>query len=342
MPFDDQGARVVPARGGAARARARRSQRPTGDDDAWIDFAGPAADASSDLSFVDVAQRPASPGAAVRGKVVVVGATAPVAAGPARHVDHQRASLMPGPEIQANAIAPRWPASRCASAPWWLERAARRRCSASPRRSPRCACGIVPGGRRSASRRIVALLVGAQLAFERAARSSPSSTRSSPGSPRSLLTAAIHGLTVAFEREQARDAFARFVPEAVVDQVLADADGVRLGGVRGEATVMFSDLRGFTSFSETLEPERVIESLNRYLTEMSEAILDHGGTLVAYMGDGIMAVFGAPLKQDDHADRALEAAREMLDADGGLQRLAARAGPARRLQDGHRAQQRAR
>ena len=118
---------------------------------------------------------------------------------------------------------------------------------------------------------------------------------------------------MAFEREQARDAFARFVPEAVVDQVLADADGVRLGGVRGEATVMFSDLRGFTSFSETLEPERVIESLNRYLTEMSEAILDHGGTLVAYMGDGIMAVFGAPLKQDDHADRALEAAREMLD-----------------------------
>ena len=86
----------------------------------------------------------------------------------------------------------------------------------------------------------------------------------------------------------------------------------RLGGVRGEATVMFSDLRGFTSFSETLEPERVIESLNRYLTEMSEAILDHGGTLVAYMGDGIMAVFGAPLKQEDHADRALEAARNML------------------------------
>ena len=131
-------------------------------------------------------------------------------------------------------------------------------------------------------------------------------------SRRILATAAIHGLTVAFEREQARDAFARFVPEAVVDQVLADAEGVRLGGVRGEATVMFSDLRGFTSFSETLEPERVIESLNRYLTEMSEAILDHGGTLVAYMGDGIMAVFGAPLKQDDHADRALEAARDML------------------------------
>ena len=87
---------------------------------------------------------------------------------------------------------------------------------------------------------------------------------------------------------------------------------------------MFSDLRGFTSFAETLEPEQVIASLNRYLTAMSEAILDHGGTLVAYMGDGIMAVFGTPLKQDDHADRALAAARDMLRPAGGLQPVAAR------------------
>ena len=108
-------------------------------------------------------------------------------------------------------------------------------------------------------------------------------------------TAAIHGITVAFERASTREAFARFVPEAVVDEVLRNADGARLGGVQAECTVMFSDLRGFTSFAETLEPATVIDALNRYLTEMSEAILDHGGTLVAYMGDGIMAVFGAPL-----------------------------------------------
>ena len=75
---------------------------------------------------------------------------------------------------------------------------------------------------------------------------------------------------------------------------------------------MFSDLRGFTSFAESLPVTRVIEVLNRYLGEMSEAILDHGGTLVAYMGDGIMAVFGAPIEQADHADRGLAAAREML------------------------------
>jgi adenylate cyclase len=75
---------------------------------------------------------------------------------------------------------------------------------------------------------------------------------------------------------------------------------------------MFSDLRGFTSFAETMPVDQVIEILNRYLTEMSDAILNHGGTLVAYMGDGIMAVFGAPVEQPDHADRALAAAREMI------------------------------
>ena len=67
---------------------------------------------------------------------------------------------------------------------------------------------------------------------------------------------------------------------------------------------MFSDLRGFTRFSETQPVEQVIAVVNHYLNEMTEAILDAGGTLIAYMGDGIMAVFGAPLEQDDHADRA--------------------------------------
>jgi adenylate cyclase len=115
------------------------------------------------------------------------------------------------------------------------------------------------------------------------------------------------------ERQRTKLLFSRFVPENVVDQVLDQADDdLRLGGVQREGTVMFSDLRGFTSFAESLPVERVIEVLNIYLGEMSAAILDNGGTLVAYMGDGIMAVFGAPIEQPDHADRALAAAREML------------------------------
>jgi adenylate cyclase len=126
-------------------------------------------------------------------------------------------------------------------------------------------------------------------------------------------TLAVQLVTEAVERIRAVDLFARFVPENVVDQVLASADGLRLGGVQREGTVMFTDLRGFTSFSENLTPSQVIDVLNHYLSEMSDAILDNGGTLVAYMGDGIFAVFGAPLEQSDHADRALRTAREMLE-----------------------------
>jgi adenylate cyclase len=116
----------------------------------------------------------------------------------------------------------------------------------------------------------------------------------------------------AFERERVRDIFSRFVPEAVVDDVLKNVDeDLRLGGELQVVTVMFSDIRGFTTFSETREPDEVIEVLNRYLTSMTDVILRHGGTLVAFIGDGIMAVFGAPIAMDDHADRAYAAAREM-------------------------------
>jgi adenylate cyclase len=126
-------------------------------------------------------------------------------------------------------------------------------------------------------------------------------------------TLAVVYLSEAFERQYARSTFARFVPPGVVDQVLASTDDdLRLAGVERVCTVMFSDLRGFTQFSETQPVERVIAVVNHYLNEMTEAILDAGGTLIAYMGDGIMAVFGAPLEQDDHADRALRAAREMI------------------------------
>jgi adenylate cyclase len=111
-----------------------------------------------------------------------------------------------------------------------------------------------------------------------------------------------------------RDVFSRFVPDAVVDQVLARAgQDLRLGGEELEVTVMFSDLRGFTSSAEHLGAAAVIDVLNMYLGEMSDAILDAGGTLVSYMGDGIYALFGAPIPQPDHADRALAAAREMLE-----------------------------
>jgi adenylate cyclase len=97
------------------------------------------------------------------------------------------------------------------------------------------------------------------------------------------------------QRQHMHDTFARFLPESIVEQVLADNDNEpRIGARQVTGTVVFSDLR------------------NQYLGEMSDAVLDHGGTLVAYLGDGVMSVFGAPVEADDHADRALAAALEMV------------------------------
>ena len=116
------------------------------------------------------------------------------------------------------------------------------------------------------------------------------------------------------ERARVHDVFSRFLPEHVVEDVLERTDDdLRLGGVQTTGTVMFTDLRGFTAFSEHRPPGLVIEALNRYFDETSDAILEHGGTLVAYRGDGFLAVFGAPIEIEDHADQALVTARDMID-----------------------------
>jgi class 3 adenylate cyclase len=116
------------------------------------------------------------------------------------------------------------------------------------------------------------------------------------------------------EQERVRSVFSRFVPEHVVEDVLERTDDdLRLGGSREVGTVMFTDIRGFTTFSEQAEPQRVIQILNQYFGEMIEAIFAQEGTLVGYRGDGLLAVFGAPIALDDHADRALASAREMLE-----------------------------
>ena len=114
------------------------------------------------------------------------------------------------------------------------------------------------------------------------------------------------------EHRRVRDVFTRFLPEPIATEILAKSGGLpSIGAVRLWATVMFIDLRGFTTFAESQPVEQVITVLNRYLGTMGDAVLDHGGTLVAYLGDGLMAGFGAPIEGVDHADRAVAAAREM-------------------------------
>jgi adenylate cyclase len=293
-----------------AAARAQRGGRldlPAGNR-AWIDYKGDTPSLRR-ISFSNVYHGD-FPDSAVRGKVVVVGATVP-SLQDLHPTSTTGSGLMPGPEIQASAVVTALEGFPLEDAPEWVSLAALILLGVlAPIAALRLRIFVALGIGAAA---LVAFLVGAQLAFNNQGLVLTVVYPVVAGIGALLVTAGVHGVTVAFEREHARDAFARFVPEAVVDEVLRSADGIRLGGVQREGTVMFSDLRGFTSFAETLEPAVVIGALNRYLTAMSEAILDHGGTLVAYMGDGIMAVFGAPLAQDDHADRALAASRDMLD-----------------------------
>jgi adenylate cyclase len=114
------------------------------------------------------------------------------------------------------------------------------------------------------------------------------------------------------ERVRIKKAFQSFVAPEVVNQIIRHPEKLRLGGERRELSILFSDIRGFTTLSETLEPEALVEVLHGYLNPMSEIVVKHGGTLDKYIGDAIMALFGAPLDQPDHCQRACRTALEMV------------------------------
>ena len=114
------------------------------------------------------------------------------------------------------------------------------------------------------------------------------------------------------ERDRVRDLLDKNVSPAVAARLLRD--GSALGGEEREVTILFADLRGFTTLSETLPPREVVTLLNRYLDRMSAAIEAEGGVIDKFIGDEIMALFGAPVAQSDSADRALAAALGMRTA----------------------------
>ena len=108
--------------------------------------------------------------------------------------------------------------------------------------------------------------------------------------------------------EVARANYSRFMPEYVVKQLLENPDSFKLGGINQTITVLFADIRGFTAFSEREKPEKVVGLLNRYFSAMTEIIFAHGGTLDKYIGDGLMAIFGAPNATPEDAKNALKTA----------------------------------
>lgn len=111
--------------------------------------------------------------------------------------------------------------------------------------------------------------------------------------------------------EVARANYSRFLPEYVVKQMLENPESFKLGGVNQTITVLFADIRGFTSISEHAQPEKIVSLLNRYFSAMTDIIFAHGGTLDKYLGDGLMALFGAPTGTPEDASNALNAAVAM-------------------------------
>jgi class 3 adenylate cyclase len=114
------------------------------------------------------------------------------------------------------------------------------------------------------------------------------------------------------EREFIRETFGKYVAPEIRDEILAGR--ITLDGEKGVATLLFSDLRNFTPYVENNTPEEVVKSLRLYFTAMQRIITDHGGFVLQYVGDEIEAVFGLPVKVENHAEQAVRAALEMREA----------------------------
>ncbi len=112
------------------------------------------------------------------------------------------------------------------------------------------------------------------------------------------------------EEGRVKDLLGRYVSHQVAHQILADG-GLNIGGERRQITVLFADIRGFTSFSEKLPPERVVTLLNDFLAAMTEVAFNHNGTVDKFLGDGVMIIFGAPISYGDDVDRSLACAADM-------------------------------
>jgi adenylate cyclase len=116
------------------------------------------------------------------------------------------------------------------------------------------------------------------------------------------------------EKRRVKQLFSRYVAKDVYDQLIADPSRAKLGGTRRHMTVLFSDMRGFTALTEKGRPEDIVSQLNEYFTRMVAVLFEHKGTLDKFVGDMVMALFGAPLDDEDHAEHAVQTALAMVRA----------------------------
>lgn len=116
------------------------------------------------------------------------------------------------------------------------------------------------------------------------------------------------------EKREMKNLFSKYVSSDVLNEILKNPESVSLGGEEKEVTVFFSDIRGFTTLSEKTSPKELVHILNRYFTVMTNEVLKNGGVLDKYIGDAIMAFWGAPIENPDQADKALQASLGMISA----------------------------
>ena len=121
-------------------------------------------------------------------------------------------------------------------------------------------------------------------------------------------------LSIDREKARLRRTFRYYVGDSVMTEMLEHPDLLRLGGEKRDCTVLFSDIRGFTAISESMAPEALVRFINGYLSPMTRIVFEEGGTLDKYIGDALMAFWGAPLPQEDHALRACRTALRFLEA----------------------------
>ena len=131
-----------------------------------------------------------------------------------------------------------------------------------------------------------------------------------------LSAAAVEALAFNLQEKSGRfmrSAFSSYLSSDLLDQLVQNPESLSLGGEKKELTILFSDIRGFTTISESMDPVSLINLLNRYFTPMTNAVLNHGGMLDKYIGDAVMAFFNAPVDVKNHADSTCHAALEMIE-----------------------------
>jgi adenylate cyclase len=291
-------------------------------DGLWLDFLGPEATVPT-YSVLDVVEGRV-PAEALRGKVVIIGITR-------RGYDDARTPFesVPGVEIQATAA----------------DNVLRGHSLTRPLRSTEvfitAGLGLLVA-LLFASRRLGPLLQaagGAVVLLGYLGASMLAFTQSSLWLPwvmpgLSVLSSLAVGMGLSYaseavQRRQLKKAFGHYVGDDVLTELVAHPEKLSLGGERRTLTVFFSDIRDFTTLSEKLSPVELVAFLNTYLSPMTRAVLQQGGLLDKYIGDAVMAVFGAPVPREDHATQALQCLLVMhreLDAlnEGPLQRFGIR------------------